>query len=116
VPKSADGLLPSRLVDIGSSKERGFEPFLWVNRLSYTSGCHDYLRTVQPHQKIKEGLKASNAIIFTVYYYNTVLIGFPLLFIRHVYLLGIIAIRLQIFYIMILFYFSYKAVLTFLLL
>jgi hypothetical protein len=67
-------------------------------------------------KKIKEGLKASNAIIFTVYYYNTVLIGFPLLFIRRIYLLGIVIIRLRIFCILILFYFFCKAVLTSLLL
>jgi hypothetical protein len=30
----------------------------------------------------------NGCIIFTVYYYNTVLIGFPLLFIRCIYLLG----------------------------
>jgi hypothetical protein len=81
-----------------------------------TSGCHDYLRTVQPHQKIKGGLKASNAIIFTVHHYNTVLIGIPLLFTRRVYLPGIVAMRLQISYIVILSYSSCKAALTFLLL
>jgi hypothetical protein len=36
-PKSVDGLLPSRLVDVGSSKKAGLEPFLWVNPLPYSS-------------------------------------------------------------------------------
>jgi hypothetical protein len=34
--KSVDGLLPSRLIDVGSLNKAGLEPFLWVNPLPYS--------------------------------------------------------------------------------